>query len=259
MAGQSMRSRIIVVMTAVMAVQGLGGGAAGSQMERVRPGSSPAVEASRTAGAVAAPGVEAAAGGVVPGETGAIAGRVVIPERPAQRTAPRYAGTTPAPARSVQAVPAVVYLEGEFGGAAGSTSRQRIAQRDTAFAPAALVVTAGTMVDFLNDDPFFHNVFSYSKPKRFDLGRYPRGESKAVRFDEPGVVKVYCEVHQSMRALVAVVNHPYHAVAGEDGRFSIAGVPAGRHRLVVVDADRGTRTVQVEVAAGRTTTVEVSF
>jgi len=70
--------------------------------------------------------------------------------------------------------------------------------------PAAMVVPVGTTVRFPNQDTFFHNVFSYSGPARFDLGRYPRGESKDVRFDEAGIVKVYCEVHEFMRAVVVV-------------------------------------------------------
>lgn len=225
MAGRIRKSRILILMIAALWGAGLRGEAAGSP-DRA---------------------------------TGVIEGRVEVPSRPAQRTAQRYVGTAPSPAREVQPVPPVVYLEGDFGGTSPGTARQRIAQRDTMFTPASLTVTTGTTVDFLNADPFFHNVFSYSRPKRFDLGRFPRGESKAVRFDAPGVVKIYCEVHQSMRALVAVVDHPYHAVADDDGRFSIVGVPAGRHRLVVVDADRGTRTVQVDVSAGRTTAIAVSF
>ena len=104
--------------------------------------------------------------------------------------------------------------------------RPRLAQQDTTFVPAALVITVGTTVDFPNRDPFFHNVFSYSKTKRFDLGRYPRGESKEVRFDSPGIVKVYCEVHKSMRSLVAVVESPFHAVADSLGRFVIRDVPS---------------------------------
>jgi len=120
-----------------------------------------------------------------------------------------------------------------------------------------LVIPVGTSVDFPNQDPFFHNVFSYSSAKRFDLGRYPRGESRRVVFDRPGVVKVYCEIHQWMRSAVVVVENPFHAEVGTDGSFSIAGVPPGRYRLAVWDFDRGQRTVEVAVPAQGSARVDV--
>ena len=85
----------------------------------------------------------------------------------------------------------------------------------------------GATVSFPNGDPLFHNVFSYSRAKRFDLGRYPKGESKTVVFDKPGYVKVLCEVHKWMRAGILVVENPYHAVVQESGRFQFDEVPAG--------------------------------
>jgi len=190
---------------------------------------------------------------------GVIAGEVRVARTPPRRTAERYAGAVPSAERPVQEVPAVVYLEGAPAARAASRHRSRLVQKDTTFVPGALVVEVGTTVEFPNADPFFHNVFSYSKPKRFDLGRYPQGESKSVRFDAPGIVKIYCEVHRSMRALLVVVESPYHTVVDERGRFSIPDVPPGRYELVVVDGERGTRTVDVTVTAGRTTNLTVSF
>src|SRR5206468_4315540 len=104
-----------------------------------------------------------------------------------QRVANPYAGLGVA-ARTVAPVPMVAFLEGEVaGGRAGPPARHpRLAQHDTSFAPPLVVVPVGTTVDFANEDPFFHNVFSYSTPKRFDLGRYPRGESRPVTFDRVG-------------------------------------------------------------------------
>ncbi len=145
------------------------------------------------------------------------------------------------------------------GAAASAPSNPTLAQQDTTFSPNVLVVPVGTTLQFPNRDPFFHNVFSYSSAARFDLGRYPRGESKSVEFDEAGVVKVYCEVHESMRAAVVVVRNPFHAVVASDGSFRIANVPAGRHTLVVWHHDGGVREVQVDVRAGASTTVPVRF
>lgn len=137
---------------------------------------------------------------------GSIEGTLEIRQARPRRTASRYPGGRPA-ARSVQQLPAVVFVEGSvLGVGAGAPSGDPVmAQRDTAFNPGVLVAPVGTAVEFANDDTFFHNVFSYSGPKRFDLGRYPKGESKTMLFDEPGIVNVYCEVHEHMRAAILVV------------------------------------------------------
>ena len=190
-------------------------------------------------------------------QAGTIEGRVQLPSAAPRRTASRYPGAAPA-SRAAQEIAAVVYIQGAIPGAAASApTSPTLAQQDTTFSPSVLIVPVGTTVQFPNRDPFFHNVFSYSSAERFDLGRYPRGESKSVEFDEAGVVKVYCEVHESMRAAVVVVRNPYHAVVGDDGTFRIANVPAGRHTLIVWHHDGGVREVQVEVRAGASSTVQV--
>ena len=190
---------------------------------------------------------------------GTIEGRVQLPSAAPRRTASRYPGAAPA-ARTAQEIPAVAYIRGTVAGtAAMRPTAPTLAQQDTAFAPNVLIVPVGTTVQFPNRDSFFHNVFSYSSAERFDLGRYPRGESKSVEFDEPGVVKVYCEVHESMRAAVVVVQNPFNAVVGRDGSFRMSNVPAGRHTVVVWHHDGGVREVQVDVRAGASTSVNVRF
>ena len=190
--------------------------------------------------------------------TGTIEGRVSMAPRAARRTVNRYEGAGGGAAHEVGAVPAVAFIVGPVPGArAGAAERPRLVQQDTAFRPALLVVPAGTTVEFPNRDPFFHNVFSYSPIKRFDLGRYPRGESRSVAFDRAGVAKVYCEIHQWMRAAVVVVESPFHAQVGADGRFTIAGVPPGRYKLAVWDFDRGQRQVDVTVSASGSVRVDV--
>ncbi|HEX5727777.1 MAG TPA: carboxypeptidase regulatory-like domain-containing protein [Longimicrobiaceae bacterium] len=194
-----------------------------------------------------------------PAPAGTIEGRVTLGERPTRRVASRYPGQGGGAAHVMGAVPAVAYLVGPVAGAGNPApaARPRLTQRDTSFRPPVLVVPVGTAVEFPNADAFFHNVFSYSAPKRFDLGRYPRGESRTVVFDRPGIVKVYCEIHQWMRAAVVVVENPFHAQVGADGRFSIGGVPPGRYRLAVWDFDRGQRTVEVAVPASGAVRVDV--
>jgi plastocyanin len=130
--------------------------------------------------------------------------------------------------------------------------RARMDQRNEEFIPHVLAITVGTVVDFPNDDTKFHNVFSLSRVKQFDLGRYPAGHSKAVLFDKPGIVPISCDIHTHMSAYVLVFNHPYFAVADEDGRYAIANVPPGPYTLKVWSEEGQTdpRTVVVPNGQG---------
>ena len=94
--------------------------------------------------------------------------------------------------------------------------------------PRVVAVPVGSEVDFPNDDPFYHNVFSLSRPRTFNLGRYPKGQTRVVRFDKPGIVKVFCDIHSHMSAAVVVFNHPWFAIPDDEGRFEIARRSAGR-------------------------------
>ncbi len=194
------------------------------------------------------------------GAVGSIEGNVTLKLRPPRRSASRYPGRR-AKAHPVQALPAVAYLRGRVEGAAARApaAPPSMAQRDTAFAPGVLTIQVGSSVRFPNEDPFFHNVFSYSKTERFDLGRYPRGQAKSVVFDEPGVVNVYCEVHEFMRAAIVVTENPFSAVVGEDGRFVIEAVPPGSYTLVVWHADLGTVEETVVVPDGGAARVSVEL
>ena len=191
--------------------------------------------------------------------TGSIEGEVVLNARPPRRSASRYPGAGIATHLS-QAIPAVAYLEGSVPGVALSLGAPpEIAQMDTVFAPAVTVVPVGTTVEFPNRDPFFHNVFSYSSTERFDLGRYPQGESKSVEFTEAGLINVYCEVHESMRSVVLVVENPFHTIVAQDGGFSITGVPPGEYTLVVWHADLGEARQSVVVRDGSATNVSMQL
>ena len=117
----------------------------------------------------------------------------------------------------------------EAGFAAG---RAVMDQRHETFVPRLLAVTTGTAVDLPNNDLTYHNVFSLSRARRFDLGRYAAGKWKAVRFDRPGIVRVFCDIHTHMSAFVVVFNHPYFRVTGVDGRYHIDNVPPGSYAIV---------------------------
>jgi plastocyanin len=102
---------------------------------------------------------------------------------------------------------------------------------DKEFSPHLLVVPVGSTVSFSNYDPFNHNVFSLSEENPFDLGLYGRGEARSVRFEKPGVVRVYCNVHAQMSALVLVRDSPWYTQPASDGSFSLNSVPAGDYTL----------------------------
>jgi plastocyanin len=129
---------------------------------------------------------------------------------------------------------AVVYLEGSFPASSGTNSavKAEMWQKDFQFLPAVLPVRKGTAVEFPNGDDGYHNVFSYSKTKRFDLGRYRKDEKPAVvTFDQPGAVKLYCEIHEHMRATILVLDTPHFVVTGEGGRFALTNLPPGQFTL----------------------------
>lgn len=128
----------------------------------------------------------------------------------------------------------VVYLESAPGGAfeQPEPQRARMDQRGEAFIPYVLPVLVGTTVDFPNGDPIYHNVFSLSSARPFDLGRYASGRSKSVRFDKPGIVRVFCDIHSHMSAFILVFAHRFFAATDAEGRYAIENVPAGEYEIV---------------------------
>jgi plastocyanin len=126
-----------------------------------------------------------------------------------------------------------------------------IRQRNENFVPRVVAVPIGSQVEFPNDDPIYHNVFSLSRPRNFNLGRYPRGHTKHVTFDRPGIVKVFCDIHSHMSATVMVFNHPWFAVPGEDGRFELPALPVGDREITAWHERLGDTTQRVRVEHGR--------
>ena len=153
---------------------------------------------------------------------------------------------------------AVVYLEGTFAKPAALTDRQ-MGQKDLMFNPSLLPVRLGTKVEFPNFDDTYHDVFSLSRAKRFDLGRY-RPDTKpvpSVVFDMAGLVTVRCDIHEYMRALILVLDTPHFVVTDEKGNFRLAGLPSGHYTLKAWVDSRTTLEHPVEVPG--TGTLQVNF
>ena len=187
---------------------------------------------------------------------GSLRGRVDI--RRTSAPAERRPGVTDLATAAPRDIPdlrkAVVYLETAPLGAFDNPEpgRARMDQRNETFVPRVLAVTSGTIVDFPNNDSTYHNVFSLSKTRKFDLGRYAQGRSKSVRFDQPGIVRVFCDIHSHMSAFVLVFSHPYFATTDADGRYRIDSIPPGSYTVVAWhEGDQGdTRSVVIPPDGG---------
>jgi plastocyanin len=153
----------------------------------------------------------------------------------------------------------VVYLEGRDTGSprpADSRAVARIDQQKRRFSPETLIVEAGSKVSFPNFDPIFHNVFSLSRTRTFDLGNYPMGETRMVTFPEPGIVYVNCHLHSNMTATIVVAPNRWNAKADRDGAFELRDVPPGRYTIVAWHKAAGFFRQRIEITRGQNTRVE---
>jgi plastocyanin len=179
------------------------------------------------------------------------AGSVPVPK-------PRYPGGTAYEAGTPDAPAAIVYLEGSFpDGAGGSAAVAEVAQARYQFAPGFLAVRRGGVVRFPNHDDEYHSVFSYSKTKRFDLGRYHKDETPAeITFEQVGVVKLFCEIHDHMRGTILVLDTPYFRKTDAAGRYRLAGLPPGRWVVKAWIDEGDVREQAIELRDGQTLRVD---
>jgi plastocyanin len=197
--------------------------------------------------------------------TGALQAQVVI-EGTVQLPKPsfdrglnqRYAATADVAIAPTNPPAAVVYLEGDFRPhASAAKSPAQVAQKNIAFAPDLLPILVGSAVEFPNMDETYHNVFSYSKIKRFDLGRYRKDEKPTtVVFDKPGAVTIHCEIHERMRGTILVLETPHFQKTDTAGRYRLEHLPPGNYVLKAWVAGDDIRQRPVELKAGMTLHVD---
>ncbi len=151
----------------------------------------------------------------------------------------------------------IVYLEGSGLDQARATApiQATMSQKDATFEPRVLAIEKGTVVNFTNQDKTYHNVFSLSTTKKFNIGRRPTGEAVPIRFDRAGVAQIFCDIHSHMTAFIVVLDNPYFAEPDEEGRFTIPEVPPGTYTLHFWHERLSAPTMKVEVRPGVTATV----
>jgi plastocyanin len=190
-----------------------------------------------------------------------VEGRVQLPPTPADLASnQRYQSSGEGAPTAPDPVAAIVYLEGTFPARKEVKGQPlaQMAQKNTNFAPGLLAVQVGTSVEFPNLDDTYHNVFSYSKTKRFDLGRYRKEEKPGVvLFDKPGVVTTHCEVHEKMRGTVLVLETPYFQKTDAEGHYRLGDLPAGHYSLTAWISEKDVRNQPVDLKAN--TNLRVDF
>jgi plastocyanin len=151
----------------------------------------------------------------------------------------------------------VVYLDGPASGqASGALATPKILQLDRRFVPDLVVVPVGSTVSFPNMDPIFHNIYSLSKPKSFDLGNYDKGQTRKVIFTKPGIVEIYCHLHPNMQATVVVTPNRWFAQPDRNGQYRIPDVPTGKYTLVAWHKSAGFFRKTVVIENGRDVTAD---
>jgi len=180
-----------------------------------------------------------------PAATGKIHGKVTVTE----------ADGKPAPGADV-----IVYILANNFSEPGGNATEKIAQKGRKFVPDLVAITKDDWVEFPNEDPFLHNVFSQSPPRKFDLGQFKKGESKKKQFDQTGVVDVYCNIHPEMAATILVLPNKKHVRADAQGKYVLEGVPAGTV-TVFAYTRRATKPVssQVTVSADGDANVDLAL
>jgi plastocyanin len=181
-----------------------------------------------------------------------IEGKVELPQPSAEQiSTQRYQNSAEAVTGPPDSPMAVVYLEGKFPNVASPTRPSEMAQKNINFAPNLLPIRVGTTVSFPNLDDTYHNVFSYSKTKRFDLGRYRKDEKPAsILFDKPGVVTLHCEVHGTMRGTILVLDTPFFQKTNINGGYRLRDLPAGHYTLKAWVSDNDVRSREVDLKPG---------
>ncbi|PYQ09547.1 MAG: hypothetical protein DMH00_12870 [Acidobacteria bacterium] len=212
---------------------------------------------------------EARAPSLAPARLGQLEGQVTVGPRLNARKLrftlyPDLSGVAPSPSAAAgeEVKNVVLYLDSpalERAALRPPEGTFRMEQRSESFVPHVLPVPRGSTVDFPNTDPLYHNVFSLSKAAAFDLGRYPRGNSRSVRFNEPGVVRVFCHIHADMSAVILVLDNPYFASPDAGGRFRFLDLPPGNYTITAWHERARPVRRKISIEPGKTAVIDFAI
>lgn len=190
---------------------------------------------------------------------GSVSGAVPLPPRqPGKIAVEKYTGAISGKVSNPPPQVAGVWLEGNGAKPDRTTGKTTLAQQGYQFAASLIVVSLGSQVEFPNKDQDYHNIYSLSRTKRFDLGRYKKDETPApvVTFDKPGLVRLKCEIHDHMNAAVLVVDSRWHTVTDTAGRFKLGGIPPGSYILHAQLDERTRWSAPVTIHPGKNTAAD---
>ncbi|TAG10363.1 MAG: hypothetical protein EAZ42_03975 [Verrucomicrobia bacterium] len=192
-------------------------------------------------------------------ELGKVSGRIPIPTGYGARIAvEKYTGTISGRVAPNPPPRAAIWIEGPGLHAPPTPLGVTLDQKNYQFAQSMLVIPRGTVVEFPNEDPDYHNIFSLSRTERFDLGRFKKDENPApsVRFDTAGLVRLQCEIHEHMRAIIRVVDSPHFTTTDETGHFLLTQLPPGKWLLHAQLDEKHQWTLPITITAGQTLTAD---
>jgi len=194
--------------------------------------------------------------------TGTVIGKLELENLPENRriAVEKYTGKISGKVAPPPPNIAGVWLSGPKQAATPLPKKLVLNQKNYQFGKSLIVIPLGSTVTFPNDDPDYHNVFSLSRGKRFDLGRYKMGEKPApsVKFEKEGLIKLNCEIHEHMKAHILVVNSKHYAATDSAGNFKLTGIPPGTYTLHGQLDRKHVWKTTVTVASGQTTTATFS-
>jgi plastocyanin len=182
--------------------------------------------------------------------------RVVLPAYTLRGVSPHQHEVAPSPVNEWERV--VIYLESDKAPAAAKLTAT-LNQTGQRFDPELLVVPVGSAVSFPNLDPIFHNVFSLSRARQFDLGNYPSGKTRTVTFEKPGVVQVFCHLHPDMSATILVVPNAWYTRPDERGAFTFSSIPSGNYQVVVWHKSAGMFSKRIQISPGNVAKVSMEI
>jgi plastocyanin len=191
--------------------------------------------------------------------TGAVSGEVPLPQRPAGRIAvEKYTGTISGKVAKAPPPRAGVWLEGKGTEALPGKTKVVMEQRGYQFGESLIIVAPGTTVEFPNRDDDYHHILSISRPNAFEIGRYKKDASPvpSVVFEKPGVVRLRCEIHDHMNAIVLVVDSRHRALTDDAGRFKLTGIKPGEYTLHARTDATTHWSAPVKIEAGKTTAAQ---